>query len=209
MEAEFNINWIGGTARTPGPADYAPRSTFGDGPKCSFRGRPKARAITVDPALVALKSTLGDAPKFSLGSRPHEPKKDVVPGPNYVPPGIATDRPRASFGRTRNEKIPGTPGPADYVASPVAAKAFGTECVKVSIRGAGHRMLWNPYLDSPGPAVYKPDYSAGGGKSPRWSIGRRYRVKEKESPGQFVKPTSTLNRGGCTFPHAGRPLIIH
>ena len=210
MEAELNVNIVGDRTPLPGPADYVDRDRFGeDANKWTIRPRVMPKERRLDPALVNLKSTIGDAPKYTMVSRHPEPNKFVPPGPNYVPPPLGKDAPKVGFTRARDPNRKDiTPGPADYVATPKAAKAFGTQAPSVHVREGGPRQLWGTVY-SPGPACYKPRYNASRGDGPKWTIGHKYNDRKRDRTGEYVKQTSSLGGSKFTFARAGRPQIMH
>lgn len=68
---------------TPGPGSYSIPSNFGDGPKYSFRDRPKEKISILEPPMLFLPSTLNGG-RTSFGGRTKPPQAfNETPGPKY------------------------------------------------------------------------------------------------------------------------------
>ena len=210
MEAEFNIQIVGDRTPGPAPCDYVDRDRFGEGvPKYSMKGRYTQSRKVDDPYLVNLPSTIGDVPKITMHGRVDPPNPYVPPGPNYVPPPFGKEAKNIRFTRARKrERIPKSPGPADYTISKVAGKMVGTESPMTNIRTGGPRQLWGT-IEGPGPAVYKPRYERVKARSPRWTIGQKYNDRKKDRTGEYIPQRSSLDKHGFSFGRGGRTPIFH
>ena len=99
------------------PCSHSPPSSFGSGPKYSFKGRPKDFKPQYAPKYTALPSTLSQN-GISLGRKDYVaerkvPKKEVSPPLNMIPSTIG-EGPKVSIHDQHPTKSEVTPGPGQY-----------------------------------------------------------------------------------------------
>jgi hypothetical protein len=159
--------------------------------------------LPYDPKLVALPSTVGQGPKIAVGLRfdSKKRKNEKLPGPDYVPKPLGSDRPKISFAlhpiskqkKPVDPKIKVFPGPGAYDIRPV----FANEAVKFSLHQ--RTGVHEDESVSPGPAAYNPDISAVKPKALARFLHQRPEVKVKERGPGYVDLGSTLKRQGFTI----------
>lgn len=101
--------------KTPGPGSYSIPSKFGDGPKYTFRNRPKEKIQILEPPMLFLPSTLNGS-RTSFGGRGKPLSCDETPGPKYDIRGNDFDKnlPKISI-HIRTEDPPNNiPSPTAY-----------------------------------------------------------------------------------------------
>ena len=144
----------GGRRNNPGPSAYHIKSTIGDAPKYTIKGRHRSVEKPNNAPYRVLPTTVGESPRISLKSRHKEAEGYVTPGPNYVPPRLGANATKTSFhSRPATAKDPriDNPGPGAYNYTP----RFANDANKYTFH---QRTAVSARDFSPGPAAYAPDY---------------------------------------------------
>ena len=194
----------------PGPGAYDYRSTLGDAPKWSFKGRHGQRIDSFSPgpgtySTELWRTTGSDAPAKSMSSRYNLENKQVVPGPGeYDTAGRVGQGPSFSLsGRHKEKDYVSSPGPLAYRTEDW--RATGKDAPAKSL--ASRTSLPQDKSTTPGPGAYSSP--SGLGDAPKYSLsGRTEAGKPTATPGpNQYELKGTL--GGPAFSLSGRTKIRH
>lgn len=99
---------------TPGPGTYSLPTKIGEGPKFTFRDRPKEKIQIFEPPILLLPSTLRGG-RTTFGGRSKPIQVDDSLGPQFdIRRDIAKDLPKISFHSRHDLSTDETPGPSAY-----------------------------------------------------------------------------------------------
>ena len=148
----------------PGPGAYTPTmSNKTKAPSYTLKGRYETKVSSNDAPYRAIPSTVGEGPRISMASRHATRDSESTPGPSYVPPSLGSDAPKATMsyrhGETRDSRAE-NPGPGAYNIQP----KFANDAPKATLHS--RTRMFGDDSASPGPAAYKPDYSATHKRAP-------------------------------------------
>ncbi|OHS93433.1 hypothetical protein TRFO_11869 [Tritrichomonas foetus] len=111
---------------TPGPGAYSVPSSFGDGPKYTFQGRPKEKIHILEPPILLLPSTLSSH-RTSFGGRTRTPPMEETPGPLDIRGTFGKDLPKISFHGRHELPVSDVPPPTAYNVP----RSFDTRPIKI------------------------------------------------------------------------------
>ena len=212
---------------SPGPGSYSIPSSFGNGPRYTFKGRYKEKEPDIEPQMLKQPSTL-IIRNTTFGRRGAEKPPDITPAPNktYVPFG--SDGRKCSI-QSKFDDPPNTnPGPADYtisrefqspqqtissgkryepvdpnlIADPGSIKLPSTLNRKKTVTIGELIPIPDPDIPGPGPGKYRPKQTMGY-ETPRYSFPKGPRDEKYDtnpSPAEYqkIRPLSSGSKLGTT-----------
>ncbi|KAH0795123.1 SHIPPO repeat domain-containing protein [Histomonas meleagridis] len=152
---------------TPGPADYSPNDNKPKSPQFTMKGRHETKQEVIAAPYRDIGSTIGQGPKITMSSRHKMKEFEDTPGPNYVPPPLGADAPKATItsrhSETRDSRLD-NPGPGAYNIQP----KFANDANKFTM----HSRTNTGEVDScsPGPGAYMPNIDAVKKRAPSASM---------------------------------------
>lgn len=164
----------------PGPGAYETRGR-NSGPQWTIKGRYSFTSHPTNAPYRSIPTTVGEGPKYSIYSRTKSRDIQASPGPNYVPAPLGSDAKKITMtyrhGEAKDSRID-NPGPGSYNTQP----KFAEDAPKPTLHS--RTKVIEVGSSSPGPAAYKPDYSATQDRAPSVSMHIRPQGKSKEvTPG--------------------------